>query len=481
MQIRPLVLVVSLVFSTGPARADWLQDFYNAAGAGSNVTMPSAIASQNVVGHSGGGVMWRVPNRTISPVSISAPSLKAGCGGIDLYLGSYSFPNKAAFIDALRNFGQAAVGYFFELALRSMAPEIAVTLDVINDLAQRVNQFATNSCTAAKAAVDTVAGSYMKANARDATGYARSIGTYVDEFDSWFNQQSGGYADALANNYQQRYGKAKADLTASDAGVMPVEVNVLKYAVENSGLDISDSEFELIMGLVGPSLIIKQVPSLDSSDPVLVNDGKGKTFEATELIGDYFGAATQNIKVWECDETVLCLNPTQKVEAVKPFSVRVYEAIGAIRSNVTTKTDAMTLAAAHQTVLKLSNVPIYRVAALAETPGVAGVVARGMVGDIAEYAAIDAAVQFTTYYLGAINKALATSGGKLPEKFGPQLREIQERIRTINAEMDTQVQRYYKQKGDPFDKLQQLQTAERQMYSNLNTQLAANARFATRF
>ena len=71
-------LAVWMAFLPLQASADWMQDFYSSAGAAANITHPQAIASQNVVGYSGGGLSWRVPNKTFQPVAITGPSLKSG-------------------------------------------------------------------------------------------------------------------------------------------------------------------------------------------------------------------------------------------------------------------------------------------------------------------------------------------------------------------------------------------------------------------
>ncbi|MBZ0096044.1 MAG: conjugal transfer protein TraH [Sulfuricella sp.] len=474
-------LAVWFAFAPIHASADWMQDFYNSAGAASNVTSPQAIASQSVVGYSGGGLTWRVPNKNFQPISISPPSLKAGCGGIDMYLGAYSFPNKEAFVQALRNFGQASVGYFFELALRSMAPEIAVTLEVINDLAQRVNQFSMNSCAAAKKGVDSIAGDFMKANARDASGYARSIGEYVDEADAMMGIQSGGYSKALEEKYKQNYGKAKGSLTSADAGSkIPVDVNVVRWVLDNANsLDLSTDEKDLIMSLVGPTLIIRSGPSDDGSDTVQHNNGKPKTLDFKDLVGTLTGPPAP-LNVLVCDSEPECLNPTPSAKAFKPFATRAMEAINAIRTNISSRSAASALAPEHQTVLKLSSVPLYRAAAMAESTGVAAVVADAMLSDLADYGAIDASVKFVNFYLSALDRALAGTGNKLPSNFAPELEGIRSRIKNIRDDMHQQVNHFYKQKGDPFVKIDQLDKAERYMYANLNQMLAANARFGKR-
>ena len=483
LRTRITASAVALALSLGSvgSKADWIGDFYSSAGAGVNATAPQAIATQSAVGYSGGGLSWRVPNKNFQPISITPPSLKAGCGGIDAYLGGFSFPNKDAFVQALRNFGQAAVGYFFELALRTMAPEIAVTLDVINDLATRVNQFSINSCKAAKKAVDGLA-DWAGVKARDASGFARSIGEYEDEFAATFGIESD-FAKTMEEKYKQNYGKSRASLTPSDAGKsLPVYLNVLRYALDNANVtDMSEDEKDLVMSLVGPTLILRPADAGDGTQNVQAASVP-RTLSFNNLVGMdvLVGGPPAPLDTLTCDSLPECLYPTHSSKAFKSFSVRVVEAIGRIRTNIQTRNVATALDPEHILVLKLSSVPIYRAAAMAESAGVAAIVGDQIVYDLADYAAVDAAVHLVTYYLTAADKALSVVRPKLEAIHQSDLDAMRQRITDIKQDMFMQVNHYYKQKGNPYEKIDQLDKAERAMYANLNTMLAANARFGKR-
>lgn len=481
-RLTACVLALTMAIAPMTSHADWIGDFYSSAGAAVSATAPQAISSQSVVGVSGGGLSWRVPSKNFQPFQITPPSLKAGCGGIDAYLGGYSFPNKDAFVQALRNFGQAAIGYFFELALRTMAPEIAVTLDVINDLATRVNQFSMNSCAAAKKAVGYLAGDWMTANARDATGFARAAGEFVDEFDAMFNIEGDG-GKTMAEKYEQNYGKPRSALTSADAGkFLPAYVNVLRYALDHSNAStLDESEKELIMSLVGPTLIIRPGTANDGTEapePASVP----KTIDFKQLVGEHVLTAgpSATLSVLKCDSLPECLYPYKSSEVVTTFSQRVMAAITRIRSNVATHTTGTNLDADHLTVLKLSSVPIYRAAAMAESSGVAAIVAGQLIYDLADYTAMDAAVNMVNYYLGTVDKSLSSISAKVPTVFQPEVQAMRDRIKDIRMQMHEQVRYMYQVKGDPYQKIDQLDKVERAMYTNLNATLAANARFGKR-
>lgn len=481
-RLTAVALAFTLTFGSLTAYADWIGDFYNSAGAAVNTTAPQAIASQSVVGYSGGGLSWRVPNKNFQPVMITPPSLKAGCGGIDAYLGGFSFPNKAAFVQALRNFGQAAVGYFFELALRTMAPEIAVTLDVINDLANRVNQFSMNSCRAAQKAVNYMAGDWMQANARDATGYARAAGEFVDDFDAMFGIEGNGQK-IMQEKYMQNYGKPRSALTAADNGkAMPVYVNLLRWALDhNNAVNLSDDEKDLIMSIVGPTVIVTQGTDADGNESPDVTAGRPGTIDFSHLVGDDALSATslQPLKVLTCGDAE-CTTVTDTTKTFMSFSARAMGAVTHIRQNIVARTAGNTLTADEMLVLKMSSVPLYRAAALAESSGMAAIVADQLVYDLADYAAVDAAFNMMSYYLNTADKALNGISAKVPQTLNASYQAMRDRIKTMRTDMHQKITHFYNQKGNPYEKIDQLDKAERAMYANLNTMLAANARFGKR-
>lgn len=475
-KIKLSIIFTSLCFMS-VSHAAWMEDFYNSAGAASNVTVPQAISSQSVVGYTGGGLVWRVPNKNFSPFQITPPSLKGGCGGIDLYLGSYSFPNKDAFIQALRNYGQAAIGYFFTLALKTMAPEIESALAYINKIAQDINGLTMNSCSAAKATVGFLGDAMFGMNSREASGSMRAKGTTTDEFSGMKAIQDGNYMTVLNEIYDSTFGKSKSALTAADAGkAIPAEVNIVHFALKNQNIDITEDEEQLIMSLVGPSLIIRSAKDSDGQDAP-INTGEGPSIEFKEIVG-LSANPEDNVQltVYECDREADCLQPTRQNVSVAPFTKIVESVIKKVRDGVSGRT-AQSFSSMDKVVLKLSSVPIYRAAAMSVTPGVAGAVSTQLLEDLRDYAALDAATRFVNHYITIMEKALAGAGKKLPEGMAPSLVRIETRIATLRRDMFLETQSYYAQKGNPFAKIDQLEKAEKYMFGNLNAMLAANARF----
>ena len=59
----------------------------------------------------------RIPQETIAPFSFTPPSLRAGCGGIDIVTGGFSYLNFQYLVKKLQSILQTAPAFAFQLAL----------------------------------------------------------------------------------------------------------------------------------------------------------------------------------------------------------------------------------------------------------------------------------------------------------------------------------------------------------------------------
>lgn len=152
---RALVLGLCLGVTAFSARADIATDmdsFFNDLNF-SNVTRPGVYEGQSAGYFTGGGVFMRVPQRNYTLYSVQWPRFRAGCGGIDFFSGGFSFINAQEFVAMLQNIGSVAVSQAFMLALRTISPQIASTMEQIQTWAQKYGLNSINSCEAGSALV----------------------------------------------------------------------------------------------------------------------------------------------------------------------------------------------------------------------------------------------------------------------------------------------------------------------------------------
>nr|WP_247887284.1 conjugal transfer protein TraH [Azospirillum sp. SYSU D00513] len=150
----------------------------------SNVTAPGVWETQRRGVFSGGSVSAR--NRIINEnlISVVPPSFEAGCGGIDLFGGSFSFINADQFVQLMRGVAANAAGYAFHLALSTMAPDVAQTIEMMQKKVQELNQYFGNSCQLAQGLVNDVTSSFdLKGKSKASViGSMEGVG---DIFTSW--------------------------------------------------------------------------------------------------------------------------------------------------------------------------------------------------------------------------------------------------------------------------------------------------------
>jgi len=127
-------------------------------------------------------------------INFVPPSIDAGCGGIDMFLGSFSFINGEQFVHLLQAIAANAAGYAFHLALQTMCPTCDSTIQSLQGVIQRLNALAGDSCKVAHAAVDYMADK-MGANSLakemeqgPLASVAQAIGAQADAFSTWLDK-----------------------------------------------------------------------------------------------------------------------------------------------------------------------------------------------------------------------------------------------------------------------------------------------------
>lgn len=157
---------IGLTSLTLPAQAD-LQDemnvFFDSLG---NVTDPTITSTTRRGVISGGSIQVR--NRIVDTnlVTFTPPSFQAGCGGVDLFGGSFSFVSGDQIVPLFKAVASNAVGYAFQVGLSSICETCMGSIESMQKKVQALNQHFGNSCQLAQGIVnDTMpAASYQRHN-----------------------------------------------------------------------------------------------------------------------------------------------------------------------------------------------------------------------------------------------------------------------------------------------------------------------------
>src|SRR5260370_32149663 len=99
-----------------------VDSMFNNLGAIGNYTAPGAFRGQTYNTYTGGSIFLRSPNKVYQLATIQFPYVKAGCGGIDVFGGSFSHLSGVEFKNMLKSITPALPGVTFQLARSAVTP-----------------------------------------------------------------------------------------------------------------------------------------------------------------------------------------------------------------------------------------------------------------------------------------------------------------------------------------------------------------------
>lgn len=142
-------LAVAMTAMPALSWSGWVDDWMTQKTA----TSPSYYEGAKRGYYTGGTFSARWPNGTDYPVTVTLPSIKSGCGGIDAFLGGFSFMNVDYLVQKLQRILSSAPAAAFDIAMKTLAPQVSDTIKSLEAIADRLNNVQLNDCKAAKALV----------------------------------------------------------------------------------------------------------------------------------------------------------------------------------------------------------------------------------------------------------------------------------------------------------------------------------------
>ena len=307
-RIGSLILATALSagIAAAPARADLqgeMDQFFDIL---ANTTDPTVTSTARRGVIAGGGVQIR--NRIVDTnlVTFTPPSFQAGCGGVDLFGGSFSYVSGDQIVPLLKAIASNAVGYAFQIGLSAICETCMGAIETMQKKVQQLNQHFGNSCQLAQGLINDGldAAGYKKHS--DASLIAATSGAVEDIFDA----QSG---DALG----------EAQEAAPEQVAEAISGNIVWRALVTQNAQarflFGDVELlEVMMNITGT--IIVGTP---------VDDGDGSTAPLTHIPANYqlFDAMLDggevNIAGCDGDEGPNgCLEPAPRTITLEGFQER---------------------------------------------------------------------------------------------------------------------------------------------------------------
>jgi conjugative transfer pilus assembly protein TraH len=455
-----------------PAHAGFMDDFFTSAGAAANVT-PTDIRQTGSAGFiTGGSVVWRVPNRTFVPFRYSPPSIKAGCGGIDLFLGAFGFANTSQFVDYLRNIGQNALGLFFKMALKAMSPELE---GAISELSAQLNSLNTSMRDSCKVAGDLLAGAGISDktfndNSEYAARYARGRGAVTDAFSGLMTYGS---------NQAATNGEVDSAASANNAGGKPVSKasrNFVWSAMNSGSLSgFPDELKEVAQSLIGVTGAVASATDPDVMEPIVL----AETVHMRDLVGSW-DRDQVDLTILACNDMDECLAPTGTVRAQRPFARMAYLNLLRLRDKILNRTPLDATDSEAVVMLGLTSLPVWKILELTSSPGrlwLSDDYIRKYANVIGYELAINFIISFSSDIDKTINTSAKTERSANVQQYLEQVKLRLARLRTEAREVKVQIDSNSMSYASMVSELEHL---ERTLYQNLSTRTLDSMKYASR-
>jgi len=407
-----LSAVACLPLAAVPAAANVgseLNTFFNDMGGTANASGPTAYQGQSSGYHSGGSVWTRFPQRNVSPVQVNLPSLKAGCGGIDVFSGSFSFINSDEIVAMLKATANNALGFAFQLAIKSLSPMIGSTIEELAQKAQQMNQFNMSSCEMAQGLVGGLWGKSQGRDSEVCKAIANSQGWATDWAKGRQNCNAGGEREAILDSN-------------TDEALSAESVNYTWHMLKKTYPGFSTEFREYLMSLVGT--IIYTRPETADGAPSYRYVGVGDRALLTALLD-----GSSETRILRCNDPDTCLDVSTQTLSVAPAVALKHRVLAMIQSmDAKVRSDAA-LTTDEIALLGATSIPLYKIITVNAAATLGGM-SPGEMDGLAEIVAVDMLETVAGQFYSYVAQGSASFDRADPETLG-QWREQISSVRDI--------------------------------------------------
>ncbi|RSU54834.1 conjugal transfer protein TraH [Sphingobium yanoikuyae] len=167
--ISTLFLIVASCGQTVPAHAQgWAESWFDNV----TYTSPGSFEDQTRGYVTAGGMSGRVDVHDDYLMSLTVPKVKAGCGGIDMFLGGMSFLDPDYLVQKLETILQAAPAVAFQYLLETLDEKMGNIISKMEAATNFLNSIQVNDCRLANRMVQIAKGDdNMSGIVEEMTGY----------------------------------------------------------------------------------------------------------------------------------------------------------------------------------------------------------------------------------------------------------------------------------------------------------------------
>lgn len=459
---RVTALLTAFAF-TSTAHAMTMQELFDSVNAQGNVSNPAVLQGQTMNLYTGGSLFMRMPKRTYQLATVTPPSWNAGCGGIDLFAGGFSYINKEQFVAMLRNIGSNALGYGFKLAIQNLCPTCDNVMQALQATAQAANRLNMDSCEAAKGVVNAaLPDTWTRGKQNAAKNFGVDTNLFENITDAWTSVMNN---ESRANQTVNAAASARPE--AKDA--LPTGNVVWKALKKLDG--ISDEQRMVLMSMIGSTIFSTEV--MTSAPKKLVR----KEITVETLVGARTTSETITVPIWRCDTTSEdgCLSPTEDEITTRSFKTMVRQKMEKISDKLASRSTHDDMASTLG-FLNATDLPIYKMLAVTTTLNNTSM-ADALIGRYQDLIAAKYAEVYIQRGVSDLRAALAKYAATADATMAQTINESKPELEEISRAAKQVLATAYSQTISTYNIAQEVQYMERALNANLSQTLRNSLAF----
>lgn len=433
-----------------------------------NVTYggPAAVKTQTMNMYTGGNLTLAAPSRSYNLMSVQAPTVNAGCGGIDLHLGGFSFISKEQFVQTLRNIGSNALGYGFKIALQNICPTCDNVMTSLQNIADKANALNISSCQAAKGIVNAAANEVFNTQYdTKVMNWGLSDGIFSDATEAYrqvkniFNPAQ---RQAALEQVKQNNPDRKEDLPTGN----------ITWQALSKVAGLSEVDKRRFMGLVGTI--------------VFSEDGKVNSYYPTndKVIEDLITKDGQvQIPYPSCqNDAIDCMSPNFNVTvSADSYKRIVLEKMQTMQDMIINRQDYGTRKAELLSFVNATDIPVYKIVALSASLGKNNGDASTLM--MRKYSSLIAA-KYAQAYIGTVaNTVKKALRNKIAQDTNSEhtkvAKDMIESIDKLEASLATKIQLLYGSAQSSYNIAQEVKATENTMIAGMSPMLSNSLQFSS--
>ncbi len=290
------IMIILCGSSLSAGMKENLEKAFTSLGMANNLTTGGGYQDQTGGFYTGGSVFARSKVNNADLFSLQLPHYRSGCGGIDLFMGGFSFINAQQFTQLLRNIGSNASGYAFNLALATVTPQIKSVLDDLSAKVQSITNQSINSCETAA----TLVGGVWPQSAASSQLLCNAMSKELGVASDWAQSRQKCGVEEKWKETNARKGEREGF-----QDILGDEFNIAWKAIQKNGFLKSDTSLAEFFMTVSGTIISKR-----ASGSLAIQVLPSKSVD-TALISALIKGNTP-AKIYKCDNASedKCLNPT---------------------------------------------------------------------------------------------------------------------------------------------------------------------------